>query len=357
MKWSKMRWCGFRNPASPRCLSRTAGSWWEFTHYGLILDYAFPLITSFGVTMLLIVLGYLREELDRRQIRTAFGQYLSEDMVEQLAEDPDRLKLGGETKQMSIMFSDVRGFTTISETYKSNPQGLTLLINSLLTPLSEAVVGNRGTIDKYMGDNIMAFWNAPLPDDDHALHACEAALEMENRLRKLNEERKSRGEVPLEIGIGINTGECVVGNMGSDLRFDYTVLGDAVNLASRLEGQTKSFGVRILIGQHTAQGVAGKIAVLPVDSIMVKGKTEPEEVYTVVGGAELAGSEAFKSLAGQHAALYEAYRSGDWQTAAKLLSGCLEAGREFGLVPFYEGYRDRIKVAVGASRKKLSRAV
>ncbi|MEE4238022.1 MAG: adenylate/guanylate cyclase domain-containing protein [Anderseniella sp.] len=337
--------------------SITASSWWAFARYGLILDYAFPLMTSFGVTMLLIVLGYLREELDRRQIRTAFGQYLSEDMVEQLAEDPERLKLGGETKQMTIMFSDVRGFTTISETYKSNPQGLTLLINSLLTPLSEAVVGNRGTIDKYMGDNIMAFWNAPLPDEDHALHACEAALEMESRLRQLNEERKARGEVPLEIGIGINTGECVVGNMGSDLRFDYTVLGDAVNLASRLEGQTKSYGVRILIGQHTAEGVAGKIAVLPVDSIMVKGKTEPEEVFTVVGGAELAGSESFKSLADQHAALYGAYRSGDWKSAAVHASDCLASGRELGLAAFYEGYRERIKAAASASRKKLSRAI
>ena len=331
----------------------TAGSWWAFSHYGLILDYAFPLMTSFGVTMLLIVLGYLREELDRRQIRTAFGQYLSEDMVEQLAEDPDRLKLGGETKQMSILFSDVRGFTTISETYKSNPQGLTLLINSLLTPLSEAVVGNRGTIDKYMGDNIMAFWNAPLPDEDHALHACEAALEMENRLRKLNEERKARGEIPLEIGIGINTGECVVGNMGSDLRFDYTVLGDAVNLASRLEGQTKSYGVRILIGQHTAQAVAEKLALLPVDSVMVKGKTEPEEVYTVVGGAELARTEAFKSLAGQHMALYEAYRSADWKAAAALASDCLKAGKEFGLTPFYTGYQERVEAGVRRSPGKV----
>jgi adenylate cyclase len=172
--------------------SIASGSWWAFSQHGLVFDYAFPLMTSFAVTMLLIVLGYLREELDRRQIRTAFGQYLSQSMVEQLAEDPDRLTLGGETRQMSIMFSDVRGFTTISETYKSNPQGLTLLINSLLTPLSQAVVNNRGTIDKYMGDNIMAFWNAPLPDDQHALHACQAALDMERRLHKLNEERIGR---------------------------------------------------------------------------------------------------------------------------------------------------------------------
>ncbi len=331
----------------------TAGSWWAFANYGLILDYAFPLMTSFGVTMLLIVLGYLREELDRRQIRTAFGQYLSEDMVEQLAEDPERLKLGGETKQMSILFSDVRGFTTISETYKSNPQGLTLLINSLLTPLSEAVVGNRGTIDKYMGDNIMAFWNAPLPDEDHALHACEAALDMETRLRQLNKERTAAGEVPLEIGIGINTGECVVGNMGSDLRFDYTVLGDAVNLASRLEGQTKSYGVRILIGQHTAEGVAGKIAVLPVDSIMVKGKTEPEEVFTVVGGADLAVSEAFNALAQRHAAMYEAYRAGDWKSAATLAAACLQQSDELGLGAFYRGYQDRIAAAAGKRRSKV----
>jgi adenylate cyclase len=332
--------------------SIASGSWWAFSQHGLVFDYAFPLMTSFAVTMLLIVLGYLREELDRRQIRTAFGQYLSQSMVEQLAEDPDRLTLGGETRQMSIMFSDVRGFTTISETYKSNPQGLTLLINSLLTPLSQAVVNNRGTIDKYMGDNIMAFWNAPLPDDQHALHACQAALDMERRLHKLNEERIGRGEVALEIGIGINTGECVVGNMGSELRFDYTVLGDAVNLASRLEGQTKDYGVRILIGEHTAQGVKDVLAVLPVDSIMVKGKTEPVEVFTVIGDEAIARGDAFARLAECHDLLDQAYRAGDLKQASAHAATCVEQAGDFDLGAFYRKYQARIEAAAGTRRSR-----
>ncbi len=266
-------------------------SWWAFTQKALIFDYAFPLMASLAVTGVLIVLGYLQEEIDRRRIRTAFGQYLSQDMVAQLTEDPDKLILGGETKDMSILFSDVRGFTTISEKYKSNPQGLTMLINSLLTPLSEAVVAHKGTIDKYMGDNIMAFWNAPLADDDHAYNACCAALDMTRRLGLLNEERVAAGDVALEIGVGINTGECVVGNMGSDFRFDYTVLGDAVNLSARLEGQTKSYGTKIIIGRQTAEAVQNRLAVLQIDRVRVVGKQEPEDIFALLGDGEMAATD------------------------------------------------------------------
>lgn len=329
--------------------SITAGSWWAFAQQKLVLDYAFPLLTAGGVTFLLILIGYLREELDRRQIRTAFGQYLSSDMVEQLAEDPDRLTLGGETRQMTIMFSDVRGFTTISETFKSNPTGLTLLINSLLTPLSAAVVSKRGTIDKYMGDNIMAFWNAPLPNEDHALNACQAALDMQDRLHSLNEERIARDEPPLEIGIGLNTGECVVGNMGSDLRFDYTVLGDAVNLASRLEGQTKSYGVRILIGAETAEAVGDRLALLPVDSVQVKGKTEPVDVHTIAGNEDMAQSAAFKALKPFHEQMHAAYMKRDLASAKKLLKKCKELAKDLPLEGLYQVFGERIERAAKAA--------
>ncbi len=316
-------------------------SWWAFTQKALIFDYAFPLMASLAVTGVLIILGYLQEEIDRRRIRTAFGQYLSQDMVQQLTEDPDKLILGGETKVMSILFSDVRGFTTISEQYKTNPQGLTMLINSLLTPLSEAVVAHKGTIDKYMGDNIMAFWNAPLADDEHAYNACCAALDMTRRQALLNKEREAAGDVPLDIGVGINTGECVVGNMGSDFRFDYTVLGDAVNLSARLEGQTKSYGTQIIIGRQTAEAVQGRVAVLQIDRVRVKGKHEPEDIFALLGDSGMAATDRFQALAQDHGAMLEAYYAQRWDEVRRIAKKCVGMAEEFGFDEFYRIYSKR----------------
>ncbi|MGI9514754.1 MAG: CHASE2 domain-containing protein, partial [Anderseniella sp.] len=316
-------------------------SWWAFTQKALIFDYAFPLLASLAVTSVLIVLGYLQEEIDRRRIRTAFGQYLSQDMVEQLTEDPDKLILGGETKDMSILFSDVRGFTTISEQYKSNPQGLTMLINSLLTPLSEAVVAHKGTIDKYMGDNIMAFWNAPLADDEHAYNACCAALDMTRRQALLNEEREAAGDIALDIGVGINTGECVVGNMGSDFRFDYTVLGDAVNLSARLEGQTKSYGTQIIIGRQTAEAVEGRLAVLQIDRVRVKGKKEPEDIFALLGDSEMAAADRFQALSQEHGAMLDAYYAQRWEDVRRIAERCVKKAEEFDFAEFYRIYSNR----------------
>ena len=201
---------------------------------GILFDAVYPLLSGFVIFSALSFLNYLNEERRRRGIRSAFGQYLSPTLVDQLARDPAQLVLGGETKEMTVLFSDVRGFTSIAELYRDDPQGLTQLMNRLLTPLSRMIVDRRGTIDKYMGDNVMAFWNAPLADAEHALNACRAALDMIAALEKLNGERRNETAatgkrfIPLDIGIGINTGTCIVGNMGSDLRFDYSVLGDAV---------------------------------------------------------------------------------------------------------------------------------
>ena len=203
----------------------------------------------------------MREQAQRRQIRSAFGQYLSPALVEQLAQSPEKLVLGGEEREMTIMFSDVRGFTTISESFKHDPQGLTALMNRFLTPLTNAILERKGTIDKYMGDAIMAFWNAPLDDTDHEINACEAALDMLERSTSSTgsasrrRRRTAKPFMPIKVGVGINTGKCVVGNMGSDMRFDYSVLGDTVNLASRLEGQSKKYGVPIIIGSSTALAV------------------------------------------------------------------------------------------------------
>ena len=223
---------------------------------------------------------------------------------------------------MTIMFSDVRGFTTISEIYKDDPQGLTALMNSFLTPLTNAIIDRKGTIDKYMGDAIMAFWNAPLDDPTHELNACEAALDMLERVERLNREREAAAKangtlfIPINIGVGINTGRCVVGNMGSDLRFDYSVLGDSVNLASRLEGQMQILrACRSSSARETANAAKDKFALLELDFIAVKGKKEPEVVYSIVGRNDLANSGRFQRWRELNMNMLSRYRSRDWAGA------------------------------------------
>ena len=230
---------------------------------------------------------YAEIRRNRKQIIRAFGQYLSPALVQRL-EDPSQLRLGGERRTLSILFCDVRGFTTIAEELRDNPEQLTTLINRLLTPLSDIVLKHNGTIDKYIGDCLMAFWNAPLDDDQHAVHAVSAALEMLEAMRDLNaelaKEAELLGKAPyvLQIGIGINTGECVVGNMGSVQRFDYSALGDAVNLAARLEGVSKNYGMPLLLGEQTAKAVAGRFNAVELDRIRVKGRSELSPIYTIV---------------------------------------------------------------------------
>ncbi len=291
----------------------------------------------------------MREQKDRRRIRSAFGQYLSPALVEQLAQSPEKLVLGGEMRTMSILFSDVRGFTTISETFKHDPQGLTQLMNRFLTPMTNAIIEHKGTIDKYMGDAIMAFWNAPIDDTDHEINACRAAINMLARVEALNLEREAEAQVsgqpfiPIAIGIGINTGSCVVGNMGSDLRFDYSVLGDSVNLASRLEGRSKDYGTPIIVGNATAEKARGEFATLEIDLITVKGKTEPERIYTVLGGGDVAASADFRKLSELNAAMLAAYRKRDWNGALDALQQCRRASNNFGLDEIYNLYFARIR--------------
>ena len=324
------------------------GAYYLFSRHGLVFDVAFPLLTSLMIFGTLVFLSYFREEYQRRQIRSAFGQYLSPDLVEQLAKNPEKLSLGGETKELTIMFSDVRGFTTIAEAYKDDPQGLTTLINRLLTPLSNVVIALKGTIDKYMGDNIMAFWNAPLDDKDHAGHACQAALTMLTELEALNKVRRSEDEtagrqnLPLHIGVGINTGSCVVGNIGSDMRFDYSVLGDSVNLASRLEGQTKSYGVTVILGADTAAAVKDRFAVVALDAIRVKGKSEPEHIFALLGDQAMRADERFGELSARHDAMLAHYQAGQWARAAKALDEARALSAPFGLATYYDIYAARI---------------
>jgi adenylate cyclase len=331
-------------------MALTAGaSWYFYVQDRLLFDFTYPLLSSAFVYLTLVFSNYMSEQAQRRRIRSAFGQYLSPDLVEQLANSPEKLVLGGEEREMSILFSDVRGFTTISELYKNDPQGLTSLMNSFLTPLTNAIIEHNGTIDKYMGDAIMAFWNAPLNDAQHEVNACEAALEMLLRVETLNRQREQQAKemgqrfIPLNVGVGINTGKCVVGNMGSDLRFNYSVLGDPVNLASRLEGQSKNYGVPIILGSKTATGLRDKFAVLELDCITVKGKTEPESVYTVLGRADVAGSDLFGQLHHDVSAMLAQFRQCDFTGAAKTIARCRKVSNGFGLDYLLDLYDERIR--------------
>lgn len=322
-------------------------SWWAFRQHHMLIDPLYASLSTILVYLSGSLIGFMRTEGEKRQVRGAFSTYLSPALVEQLAQHPERLKLGGEMRDMTLLFCDVRGFTTISESYKSDPQGLTQLINRLLTPLTGCILQRDGTIDKYMGDCIMAFWNAPLDVPLHPEKACEAALAMFVSLRALNAEREAEAHaegrpfLPLNIGIGINTGTCVVGNMGSDQRFDYSVLGDAVNLASRLEGQSKNYGVDIVIGQDSAVTVSNRFAVLQLDLIAVKGKSEAVEIFTVLGDRDLRDSNDFAELAQMHDAMIKAYRGQNWDQVETLLLS-LRQNPVRDLSVLYDMYDERI---------------
>ena len=320
-----------------------------YSQHKLLIDFTYPLMSTTSIYLTLIFSSFVREQAQRRQIRSAFGQYLSPALVEQLAQSPEKLVLGGEEREMTIMFSDMRGFTSISETYKNDPQGLTALMNRFLTPLTNAILSRKGTIDKYMGDAIMAFWNAPLDDKDHELNACEAALDMLERVDELNQAREleakeeGRPFIPLNIGVGLNTGICVVGNMGSDQRFDYSVFGDSVNLASRLEGQSKEYGFPIIVGSRTALAVKDRFAILELDFIMVKGKKEPEVIYAIAGREDTAQSGGFQRLRNLMIEMLSCYRSRDWEGALAAIARGRKTDEAGSLGLLYDLYEARIR--------------
>ena len=325
-------------------------SWYFFVEHHLLIDFTYPLISCWLIYLVLTFVNYFREQQQRQQIRSAFGFYLSPPLVEQLARSPEKLVLGGEERRMTILFSDVRGFTTISEHYKDDPQGLTHLMNRFLTPLTNAIIERKGTIDKYIGDAIMAFWNAPVDDAEHEANACDAALEMLARAEVLNGELKREAEasggvyMPLRIGIGLNSGPCVVGNMGSDFRFNYSVLGDTVNLASRLESRTKDYRLSLVIGSRTAERAKEKFATMEIDLIQVKGKKQPELVFTVLGRVEVAEDPRCTELRDLNAQMLAAYRKQQWDDAERLIERCRKLAGGFGVDGLYEMYIGRIAV-------------
>ena len=258
------------------------GAFLAYANRGFLVDPSWIMLSVFLIWSHSTYNNFATQSRLRKQIKKQFEHYLDPGMVKKLQKDPSLLKLGGETRNMTFLFCDIRGFTPISEQYKGNPAGLTKLINRFLTCMTDVIISNGGTIDKFMGDCIMAFWNAPIENKQHRELAVKSALEMTKALKQLNNVLVAEGLPQINIGIGINTGEALVGNMGSEQRFDYSVIGDAVNLASRLESSSKTLGKTIVIGEETRKTIENNFNFEYIDSIMVKGKSEKIKVYTTL---------------------------------------------------------------------------
>ena len=306
-----------------------------FASQGILLDVTFNVFAIALIYIHLYTAKFISEYLQKQQIKKQFGTYLSPDLVAQLQRQPELLALGGDSRELSIMFTDVRGFTTISEHYGEDVQGLTKIMNRYMTVMTRAILENKGTLDKYIGDAQMAFWNAPLDNKQHALDAVRTSFQMLKDLETFNEDIKEEGVPPFGMGLGINTATVVVGNMGSDQRFDYTCLGDGVNLAARLEGQSKPYGVKLVVGPQTAESVGDVYQVIELDLIAVKGKTKPVSIYTVLPFFE-AASEL------QHKKFMELYREGNWEIAKKYASDLKQCWRS-ELNNYYDMMLERMR--------------
>ncbi|MEJ2129622.1 MAG: adenylate/guanylate cyclase domain-containing protein [Woeseiaceae bacterium] len=288
-----------------------AGNLWLWSAFGLVVPLASPLVYTVLAAMLQITYRFFVEQRNKRHLSQVFGQYIPPSLVEEIDESGEEISLEGESRELSVLFSDVRGFTTISEGLDAIE--LTRMMNEFLTPFTQAIQTHRGTIDKYMGDCVMAFWGAPLADDDHARHAILAAFDMIRAVRELDEPFQARGWPAIRVGVGIASGDMNVGNMGSEFRIAYTVMGDTVNLGSRLEGLTKQYGVDIIVNDRTAQLVPD-FTFRELDLVRVKGKNEPVAIYEPLGpGGEISRDTA-QELAIYSAAL-AAYRQKQWNEA------------------------------------------
>ena len=318
-----------------------AAGWGAYRLADLLLDPAYPALVLGILTAGITFYTYQTVEVQRGQIRLAFGRYLAPAVVQEIIAHPERLRLGGEQRVLTLMFCDVRNFTSISERLTATE--LTHFINELLSPLTEIILERRGTIDKYMGDAIMAFWNAPLDDPDHKSHACSAAVAMAKKLEELNERWQQqalsagRSFQEVRIGIGLNSGECCVGNLGSSIRFDYSAIGDEVNVTSRFEGLTKMYGVPTAVGQRA---LSPDFAALELDMVQVKGRKRPERIYTLL---EVLGADApqLERLKTSHAGFLQAYRQQKWDEADRLITECRKIGIS-GLDTCYALFKSRI---------------
>lgn len=330
-----------------------AASWFAFTQAGFLFDPVYP---SLAVVLLYLATSldnYVQTERDRNRVRHAFSHYVAAPLVEELARNQDKLKLGGEMREVTVLFADVRGFTKISEGMSA--EALVRFLNELFTPLSEVILEQRGTIDKFMGDAVMAFWNAPILDAEHARNAARAALNMISRLRVQNDDwaadARRRGEThePVRIGIGLNTGECCVGNVGSPERFDYSILGDVVNVASRLQEATKTYKSPIIAGEKTMKA-AQDFAFLEIDAVLFRGKDRPERIFALLGDETVAASQNFRQLKGAHNQLIGSLGTHDAAGAEKALQACRSLGGS-NLAPLYATYALRLASERAGSAK------
>ena len=319
------------------------GGWVAYDQLSLLLDVSFPAVVLFVLVTTATIYVYRRVEQQRGEVRRAFGYYVAPAVVNEIIAHPDKLELGGEVRELTLLFCDVRNFTSISE--RMNAHELTSFINNLLTPLSEIILDNRGTIDKYMGDAIMAFWNAPLDDPNHAANAARSALTMISRMDDLNEKWRAEAEAAgrihtrVSIGIGINSGDCCVGNLGSSQRFDYSAIGDDVNVASRFEGLSKVYGVPIVLGEPTIARIAGMKAI-ELDIMRVKGRGKPTRIYTAAEALGL-DPDRYDTVNAKHNMMLTTYRGRDWDGAEAAIVECENSGVA-GLAALYEVYRTRI---------------
>lgn len=319
------------------------GSWLAFQQLGYLFNPTWPIIGLVLAYLAVTSLTFYREEKQRAHIHSAFDRYLAPELVRRIADDPGQLKLGGEERHMTVLFCDVRSFSSISE--KMTPDEIIRFLIALLTSLTDILITHQATIDKFIGDAILAFWNAPLDDPDQHDNAARSALAMVAALKALNNAPQDRAGVPwpdeVKVGIGLNCGPCCVGNMGSQQRLSYSLIGDTVNLTSRIEGLTKYYGVDIAIGDALNREISG-FATVEMDLVRVVGRAQPEAIYVLLGDAAIAGDTGFQTFAAQHRAMLAAYRARDWVAAEQYRLQNLAAAESFGLARLYDLYAQRI---------------
>jgi adenylate cyclase len=316
-----------------------AAAWMGFTKWGWLIDPVLPVASLAAIYISGTSFLRFSIERERNRIRYAFGRYMSPAQVERLAADPGKLELGGEDRTLTVLFADVRGFTRHVE--GMDAQSLTRFVIDLFSPLSQTIMDNRGTIDKFIGDAVMAFWNAPLDDRDHASNACRAAVKMLSALEALNARRRAKGaDKTIRIGIGLNTGVCCVGNFGSAQRFDYSAVGNDVNLASRFESLTKYYGMPIVVGQTTAE-LAPEFAFIEIDLISVQGYEHPVRLFALLGDSDFRQRPEFFEVASRQAAMLEAFRSRQFEAAERKIAALRNvSGME--MAQLWTIYEDRI---------------